>query len=74
MITISDAMNTIDIGKYYAILPTIADKQKYIEYYAGKEVTEGFSYNSGQNDDWVSTEEMRGLIVKYVDSEFKPIS
>ncbi|MCK4664968.1 MAG: UDP-N-acetylglucosamine 4,6-dehydratase (inverting) [Bacteroidales bacterium] len=72
MITISDAMNTIDIGKYYAILPSGVNKEKYLEYYKGKEVSEGFSYNSGKNEDWVSIEEMRELIVKYVDADFKP--
>lgn len=73
MITISDAMNTIDIGKYYAILPTVANKQEFIEHYQGKEVHKGFSYNSGKNKDWVSIEEMRELIVKYVDPDFKPV-
>jgi FlaA1/EpsC-like NDP-sugar epimerase len=73
MITISDAMNTIDIGKYYIILPTVANKQKYIKHYGGHEAPENFSYNSGQNDEWVSVDEMRSLIIKYVDPEFKPI-
>ncbi len=74
MITISDAMNTIDIGKYYAILPTVANKREFLEHYGGKEVHEGFSYNSGKNENWVTIEEMRELIVKYVDPNFKPIS
>jgi UDP-N-acetylglucosamine 4,6-dehydratase (inverting) len=73
MITVNDAFYTIDIGKYYAILSISADKQKYIEYYKGKEVPDGFKYNSGENDEWVSVEEMRNLIRKYVDSDFKPI-
>ena len=73
MITVSDAMNTIDIGKYYAILPSGADKQKYLEHFGGKEVAEGFNYSSGKNDRWVSVEEMRELIVKYVDKDFKPV-
>lgn len=72
MITISDAMNTIDIGKYYAILPTGADKKKYMDYFDGKEVPEGFNYSSGKNDSWVTVEKMRELIIKYVDTDFKP--
>ncbi len=71
MITISDAMNTIDIGKYYAILPSMVDKNKYLDHFGGKEVAEGFSYNSGENSEWVSVEEMRKLITKYVDPNFK---
>jgi UDP-N-acetylglucosamine 4,6-dehydratase len=71
MITISDAMNTIDIGKYYAILPSGANKNKYLAHFGGKEVPEGFSYNSGENSEWVSVEEMRELITKYVDPNFE---
>jgi UDP-N-acetylglucosamine 4,6-dehydratase/5-epimerase len=73
MITISDAMNTIDIGKYYAILPTGADKKKYMNHFGGKEVPEGFNYSSGKNDSWVSIEEMRELIIEYIDAGFKPV-
>ena len=72
MITVSDAMNTIDIGKYYAILPSGADKNLYLEHFGGKKVPEGFNYSSGNNDKWISVEEMRKLIVKYVDANFKP--
>lgn len=73
MITVSDAMNTIDIGKYYAILPSGADKEKYLKHFDGKPVPEGFNYSSGKNDRWVSVEEMRELIKRYVDSDFEPI-
>ncbi|MBT5419791.1 MAG: UDP-N-acetylglucosamine 4,6-dehydratase (inverting) [Candidatus Cloacimonetes bacterium] len=73
MITLSDGMNTVDIGKYYAILPTVANKQKYVEHFGGIGVQEGFSYNSGNNREWVSIEEMREQIVKYVDPSFKPV-
>jgi len=73
MITESDAMNTIDIGKYYAILPSGANKQKYLDHFGGKEVPEGFSYSSGKNDKWVSEKEMRELIIKFVDPNFKAL-
>lgn len=73
MITESDAINTIDIGKYYVILPSGANKQKYLDHFGGKEVPEGFSYSSSKNENWVSEEEMRELIVKFVDPNFKPI-
>lgn len=72
MITVSDAMNTIDIGRYYAILPSGADKDKYLKHFGGKKVPEGFNYSSGKNDRWVSVEEMRELIKQYVDSDFEP--
>ncbi len=74
MITVSDAFNTIDIGKYFAILPTDSKKEKFLNYYKGSSLVEsGFSYNSGTNKDWVSIEQMRELIRENVDSEFKPL-
>jgi FlaA1/EpsC-like NDP-sugar epimerase len=74
MITASDSHNTIDIGKYFAILPANG-KQKYLDYYKGsKEVPKGYSYNSGTNDQWVDVEEMRNQIRKHVDPDFKPVS
>jgi len=72
MITVSDSMNTIDIGKYYVILPSGTNKQKYLEHFGGKEVPEGFNFSSDKNENWVSIEEMRKLIIKFVDPNFKP--
>ncbi|QQS49714.1 MAG: UDP-N-acetylglucosamine 4,6-dehydratase (inverting) [Bacteroidota bacterium] len=73
MITESDSYYTIDIGKYYAILPAGCNMQTYLDYYKGTRVPGGFKYNSGQNKQWVGVEEMRELIVKYVDSDFIPL-
>lgn len=73
MITASDSFYTIDLGKYYAILSTGAKKHKFLDYYKATEVEKGFEYNSGTNDQWVNIEEMRELIIKYVDSGFRPI-
>jgi len=73
MITASDSYYTIDLGKYYAILSAGVDKKKYLDYYKATEVPNGFEYNSEQNDQWVTVEEMRRLIKEYVDPNFKPI-
>lgn len=73
MITASDSFYTIDIGNYYAILSAGAKKEKYLNHFGGKEVKKGFQYNSGENDQWVSIDEMRELIKTYVYPEFKPI-
>lgn len=73
MITSSDSYNTIDIGKYYAILPSDANKAKYLEYFGGTEVKKGFQYNSGENHEWLNVEDMRNLIKEFVDPNFKPI-
>ena len=73
MITVSDAINTYDIGKYYVILPqnTIFNRDKFIEYFKAKLVEPNFSYNSGDNEEWETTESLRALVKIHVDPNFK---
>lgn len=73
MVTQNDSFNTIDTGEHYIILPTLSDdkKQKYIDYYNAKFVEPGFSYNSGTNKEWLTVEDIRELIKKHVDPDFK---
>lgn len=73
MITESDSYNTIEFDKYYAILPSGANKEKYLKHFNAKEVPRGFQYNSGTNQKWVGINEMQNLIKKFVDLDFKPI-
>ena len=72
MITVSDAINTYDIGKYYVILPqkTIFNKKDFIKYFKAKIVDQNFSYNSGQNKDWETVESIRKLVKTHVDPNF----
>ena len=70
MITESDSYNTIEFKKYYAILPSDAPKEKYIQHFHGWEVPKGFNYNSGTNKKWIGVEEMRQLIKLHVDPDF----
>lgn len=72
MITVSDSYNTIDLGKYYAILPQqpTFNVNEYKEHFKATHVPQGFSYNSGDNDQWETVESLRQLIRKYVDSNF----
>jgi len=72
MITESDSYNTIEFDKCYVILATSNDKEKYMKYYNAHEVPIGFKYNSGTNDKNLSLEEIRMLICKDIDPEFKP--
>ncbi|MFT4683481.1 MAG: UDP-N-acetylglucosamine 4,6-dehydratase [Polaribacter sp.] len=76
MITSSDSYNTVDLGKYYAILPQKSpyskySKDDYKKYFNGVDVADGFSYNSGSNSDWETIETLRELVIKHVDSNFK---
>jgi len=70
MITSSDSYNTVDLGRYYAILPVGAE-YSLDEYAAGHEairVPPGFCYNSGTNSHFLSVAELRELIAEQVDS------
>ncbi len=73
MITETDSYNTIDLGKYYAILPSVSTKyrEKFISHHNATEVTPGFKYNSGTNSEWLSVQQIRDLIKQYVYPDFK---
>ena len=73
MITESDSYNTIEFDKYFAILPSNADKKKYMTHFNGWEVAKGFKYNSGTNSEWETVETLREKLIQFVDSNFKPI-
>lgn len=74
MITVTDAMNTIDLGPYYAILPSVAFNHKYEDYvnhHNAVKVPEGFHYSSDTNTEWETVESMQEKIKKYVDPNFE---
>jgi UDP-N-acetylglucosamine 4,6-dehydratase len=76
MITSSDSYNTVDLGKYYAILPQKSpyskySKEDYKKAFDGVDVSEGFSYDSNNNTDWETIESLRELVVAHVDPNFK---
>jgi len=67
MITSSDSFNTIDLDKYYAILPQgNARVQTYYEGKGGKMVAPGFCYNSGTNEEWLGVDELKSLISSHI--------
>ena len=76
MITSSDSYNTVDLGKYYAILPQKSpysqySKDDYKKAFNAIDVTKGFSYNSGDNSEWETVESLRELVKVHVDPNFK---
>jgi UDP-N-acetylglucosamine 4,6-dehydratase (inverting) len=73
MITSSDSFSTYDLGKYYAILPQVPtwNVDDYKKHFNANPVKQGFQYNSGENTEWVGVDQIRSLIIKHVDSEFK---
>lgn len=72
MITASDSFNTVDLGRYYAILPMAAaiSRDRYCAINGCRPVEPGFAYNSGSNPDYLSVEQLREQIRLHVDPEF----
>jgi UDP-N-acetylglucosamine 4,6-dehydratase/5-epimerase len=76
LITETDAMETIDLGKYYAILPSVSyyhSKEDYLKHHHATPVPSGFRYYSGTNSDWETVDSIRKAIVEHVDPDFKPL-
>lgn len=74
MITATDALNTIDLGRYYAILPSVSfqhTRQDYVDHHDGKPVPDGFHYSSDKNAEWETVETMREKIKEFVDPNFE---
>ena len=72
MITMTDALSTVEFEKYFVILPSIQlwDVEGFTSTFNGKLCGDGFCYNSGTNSDWLSVEDIRGLITSHVDPAF----
>ena len=75
MITSSDSYTTIDLGKYYAILPSDGRTLSRYENEGIKfqKVKGEFAYNSGNNPHFLEIKEIRDLIRTHVDHNFYPI-
>jgi len=70
MITASDSFNTVDLGRYYAILP-VAGEYALADYCAqrgAQPVPPGFAYDSGSNPDFLSVPQLRALIDQHLAS------
>ena len=78
MITISDGFTTIDLGAYYAILPSEDRLQNLYKTRGIKHssVLHGFVCDSGSNPNFLTVEELRALIREHVDASlfrFEPV-
>tara|TARA_Y100000748_G_scaffold283334_1_gene264302 strand:+ start:110 stop:1096 length:987 start_codon:yes stop_codon:yes gene_type:complete len=67
MITVTDSLNTIEFKDYFVIMPSMKlwSTEKFINESSLDEGTlckDGFSYNSGSNSDFLSTDEIKKLV------------
>ena len=72
MITATDAMSTLEFEKHFVILPSMRlwDVDQYMETFDGDRCKKGFTYSSGTNEQFLTVEELRGLIRKHLDRDF----
>ena len=69
MITTTDSLSTIDIGKYYAILPSYSDrltKDDFLKHHNAKMVPQDFYYASNNNEEWDTVETLREKFAKVI--------
>ena len=62
MITTTDSLSTIDLGRYYAILPSVSycwQTEDYLKHHNAKFVEQGFYFASDNNQDWDTVETLR---------------
>lgn len=73
MITLTDALCTVEFEKYFVILPSIPlwDVDRFVSEFRGELCQDGFCYNSGTNSQWLTVEDIRALIQAHVDPGFR---
>jgi UDP-N-acetylglucosamine 4,6-dehydratase/5-epimerase len=76
MITLSDAANTIETDRFFVIVPSLYEQrqedimQQYLAHYQARPVPAGFRYGSGDNQEWLTVQQLRDLIRQHVDPNF----
>ena len=73
MITETDGLNTIEFERYFVILPVtpIWNPEEYRKAFNGRRCDYGFKYSSATNTEWLSVEQIRDLIRKHLDPQFR---
>lgn len=72
MITTTDSLNTIETAGQYIIVPSPAFRSpketmdRYCEAHLAQPVEPGFNYCSGTNDQWLTVEMLRELILEHL--------
>ena len=67
MISTSDSQNTLELKKFYLILPRL-NKKIFLQYkkkYGAKKVKRGFSYSSNTNNKFLKLKELSELVKKF---------
>lgn len=72
MITVTDAINTVELENGFVILPStpLWNIDFFMQEFNGSMCPENFCYNSGNNSQWLSVGDLRKLIIEHVDPNF----
>lgn len=72
MITATDSLNTVELPNLFVMLPSgnMSRLNSYITTFSGVQCEYGFSYNSGDNNEWLTVEEIRDMVTRHVDPTF----
>lgn len=75
MITVTDALSTIEFSKYFVILPSMPlwNVAEFTRSFGGQECSYGFKYDSGTNSAWLDVGELRELIKFHVMADFSAV-
>ena len=74
MITETDALSTVELDRYYVILPNTPhwDVDRFVAHFHGRRVPTGFHYDSANNDEWLDAAQIQEEIRRHVDADFMP--
>jgi FlaA1/EpsC-like NDP-sugar epimerase len=74
LITESDAINTVQHGDHFVILPSSPDwsLQEFMARFGGAMCPSGFRYCSATNTEWLTVPRIRQLLREHVDATFQP--
>ncbi len=62
MVTVEDSLTTYEYDKHFIVYPQMVWSEHRKTQPTGKKVSEGFSYSSDNNTQWLSVEEIRELL------------
>ena len=62
MSTPEDSFNTYEYDKHFIVYPQVVWNDRQVPDLSGTKVTEGFSYSSGNNTEWLAVEDIRELL------------
>lgn len=66
LISKDEGRNTVDMDKYYVILPLSANgSKKFYKYSKYPKMVEGFCYRSDTNDHWLGEEDLANLVKEF---------